>query len=196
MMRRGYIQQAEGDIAKIEEGRMRDGDGGTDGIRLRTWGATARQARLRAMPNSWRSSTDARRLTLAEPISQTRRGSNHDGQRERLDECGEVEAGGVVEGVDEAGVDEGVADIGFVGLGLVGFDEQMVAEVAADGGEDNPVDNHRRIAGRHQDEISEHIAGADGIAGERMEEKHFVEGVARAHERMGRAVFDGKQYAP
>ena len=50
MMRRGYIQQAGGDIAKIEEGRMRDGDGGTDGtegtdgIRLRAWGATARSA--------------------------------------------------------------------------------------------------------------------------------------------------------
>ena len=90
-----------------------------------------------------------------------------------------------MEGVDEAGVDEGVADIGFVGLGFMGFDEQMVAEVAADGGEDNPVDDDRRIAGRHQDEIGEHVAGADGVAGERMKEKHFVEGVARAHERMG-----------
>ena len=54
-----------------------------------------------------------------------------------------------MESVDEAGVDEGVADIGFVGLGFVGLDEQMVAEVAADGGEDNPVDDDRRIAGRH-----------------------------------------------
>ena len=50
MMRRGYIQQAEGDIAKIEEGRMRGGTYGTDGtdgirLRARRYGAISLRAR-------------------------------------------------------------------------------------------------------------------------------------------------------